>query len=635
MAVLDRAVPVIAALVVIYAIGYVSGALLIAPGEDRPPLGLGVVRLVSGLFLSATAFLLSLAVGIPWFVGPGVLLACALWRHRTKALIAPRAPVVSTWSQAVTAAVALILQAPVLTACWRMARGSYPPVFFNVDTPYFLEKVHELVAATTLPPSSLSVLDGKFAYHYGVNGIAALISRSSGLAPHLAVFLLVLPLLAAAIIAAAMLAADAISPAVPAILAVPLLLVSAPTLWHPFWQHVAPALQQALASASAQPLVPLGSNYELWGVAAITGQNLATQFLVLAAVGGIAAAPARGWRHPIFLIGSAVLFKAPTGVALVGGFSAMETWEAARTRRVQPLLRVAAAAGVFAVVYSTLWMLPRLPVAYRTELSPLFQLKFLEDQGRLPGFIADLAWLLLPIAVVWPVRRERSQRSVLPLLAFAIAPLVIVNVLRANDLRPGRGIDYDWLQLVLCVPILLHASVLALAGSRWGTISTARRAVFAGVVALSVIPAAVSAAQYGRVALLQPEAGHEFVDNRAIAAALEAIPVRHSIVVTNDLRYPAEGFSRDYRQMQIPALFGHQAFAVNYAYEAYDFSRDRLALQGLLQAEDWTPAIDDAARKYGWTHLLVRKDYPHPRVIPLPEVFDSPFYAVFRFGPTG
>ena len=83
--------------------------------------------------------------------------------------------------------------------------------------------------------------------------------------------------------------------------------------------------------------------------------------------------------------------------------------------------------------------------------------------------------------------------------------------------------------------------------------------------------------------------------------------------------------------MQIPALFGHQAFAVNYVYESYSFSRSRYDLQKLLQSEHWTNEIDDAARTNGWTHLLIRKDYIHPAPIPLERLFDSELYAVYRF----
>jgi hypothetical protein len=70
--------------------------------------------------------------------------------------------------------------------------------------------------------------------------------------------------------------------------------------------------------------------------------------------------------------------------------------------------------------------------------------------------------------------------------------------------------------------------------------------------------------------------------------------------VTNDLRYPAEGFSRDNRQMQIPALFGHQGFSLNYAYESCFFSRDRLAFSetGRISSSARTTATP---RRFHWS----------------------------------
>jgi hypothetical protein len=98
--------------------------------------------------------------------------------------------------------------------------------------------------------------------------------------------------------------------------------------------------------------------------------------------------------------------------------------------------------------------------------------------------------------------------------------------------------------------------------------------------------------------------------------------------VTNDLRYPAENFGREDRQMQIPALFGHQAFSANFAYEPVE---DRRQLQQLLQQSEWSDDISNAARAYHWTHLLIRKDYVHPRPIPLKQIFENDLYAVYEF----
>jgi hypothetical protein len=82
-------------------------------------------------------------------------------------------------------------------------------------------------------------------------------------------------------------------------------------------------------------------------------------------------------------------------------------------------------------------------------------------------------------------------------------------------------------------------------------------------MALVVAPVAAAAARYSFQLLRDPASGNDFVDNRSLAEALAVIPTHGTIIVTNDLRYPAGNFTRDDRQMQIPALFGHQAFAVN------------------------------------------------------------------------
>jgi hypothetical protein len=620
------------ALVTLYFIGYVAGAWLVPPVPGRPGMALAVVRLVAGLFLSTTLFMLSLAAGVPWWSGPGVVVVAALGIYRMSALAPPYAPALTSWQHGASSAIAFVLLAPVLISSVVMGRGDYPPVFFNVDTPYFLEKVHSLARTNEFPPPSLGVQGGRYVYHYGAHAAAALIARVSTLPPHQAVFLVLLPLLLAGIFAAAVLITQAAGDRLPWTIAVPLLLVSAPTLWYPFWHDILPLVQSSIATASLGPLDSLRSTYELWGVASVSGQNLASQFIVLAVVGGIVAAPVRGWRLPLFLIGSAVLFKAQTAVALLGGFTVMQGWEAVRTRSVRPLAVVIGAASVFAVVYSALWILPHLPESYRTEVHPLAHVHYLQDRGWLPGFGADVLWLLAPALIAWRGSGAR-ERSRVGWLLLSLTPLVIVNAFRGLDLRPGMGYDEDWFQIVMVVPVLAGGIAVVFANAGWPAFSPTRKAILFVVAVLTFVPPALVSLYYAQVLIEAPQSAHEFADNHALGEALRVIPVKGSLLVTNDLRYPSGGFARKNRQMQIPALFGHQAFAINYAYEVYTFSQERMALQNLLEQEQWSSAIDDAARRYGWTHFIVRKDYSHPRDIPLTRVFDGPDYEVFRFPP--
>ena len=172
-------------------------------------------RLIAGCLLTAIAFLLSLRLSLPWFSGPIGLLALAVIYHRREAFVPPDVRVTLSWDGLVAGLVSVVLLAPPVLAALRMAPGEFPPVFFNVDVPYFLEQVHALVGADRFPPDSLGVVDGRRAYHFGVPALAALIARGSGAEPHHVLFVILVPTFAAGILAAAVVLARAIGPTVP------------------------------------------------------------------------------------------------------------------------------------------------------------------------------------------------------------------------------------------------------------------------------------------------------------------------------------------------------------------------------------------------------------------------------------
>jgi hypothetical protein len=609
----------------------VTGALLL-DRDDRSPVAFAAIRLIAGLFLSTLTFFLSLLVGLPWFAGPVAALAAALLVHRRTALALPPARLQVTWQGVAAAVVIAIVLAPIVIASLRMAPGPFPPVFYHVDTSYFLEKVHALIQAGRYPPESLGVAGGLQTYHYGAQGVTALLARASGLAAHHALFVVVLPLLVLGMAAAAIAAARRLAPALPAWVSAPLLLVPVPTLWYRFGADAGPAVADAIARMDPDPVAVLASAYQMWGVTLNPGHNIAAQFIVVASIAAIAAAPVLGWRLAVFLIGTAIVFKAPTGIALCAGAAVALACSAAYARRVRPLLPGVAVAAVFALVYVAFFAAPEATArASRLEVMPLYHLRLLEQRGELAGFGLDLLWLFVPAAVL--LARPASRNEALPLLAFALTPLALVNALQLVDERPfGFGIDDNWLQVLTPVPIVVHAAWLVLAGgSPPGSAGRAARAAFFAFAGLTLFPAALVAIGYSGVLLADPADGHEYVDNRPLAAALSVIPVGGALIVTNDLRYPADSFRRDGRQMQIPALFGHRAFAVNLEYEGYPFSAERRAAQNLLRQPVWSDAIEDAARAHSWTHFVMRNDAPHPAAVPLERVFDNGTYGVYRF----
>ena len=83
--------------------------------------------------------------------------------------------------------------------------------------------------------------------------------------------------------------------------------------------------------------------------------------------------------------------------------------------------------------------------------------------------------------------------------------------------------------------------------------------------------------------------------------------------------------------MQIPALFGHQAYAANTVYEVYPDVGRRIALQKVLANPIWDPEIIKISRDQGWTHLVVHKPTPHPLQIPLRKLLENTSYVVYAF----
>jgi hypothetical protein len=616
-----------AAVAAVVAFGYLAGSLLVDGRDEDFGLAWAVIRTVAGLLLSTAGFLASLVLSLPWFAGPAALVLAALAVRRTAAFARPRVALRFGPDGVGAAALVLLIVSPILITAFYMARGSFPPVFFNVDTAYTLEKVHALIAAQAYPPESLSNVGIHRTYHYGTQAMAALVSRTSGLLPHHAMFAVVLPLLTAGVVAAAALAARWISPNVPRSVAVPLLLVSVPTLANPFWERFGRQLWEAVTTGSLWPGAIIG-DYGLWGVLSNEGPNVGADFVILASLAGIAAAPVKGWALPSFLIGVAILVKTPTGVALAAGFALAETWRMATAMELK-LSRQALLAGGTFIATAVLFFLMSFESNFQVEAYPLFHVRQMIDRGNIPGMTVDVLWLLLPAAIALSAGLRGPERRSAPLLLIGLAPLIVVNATRMDNTRPGGGgTGDDWFQMLHVVPFVLHAFVLSLGSRRWITLGPGRRAAFLIATAMIAWPVAAAAGHYSMLILRDPASGNDFVDNRILGEALSKIPTAGTVLVTNDLRYPAGHFTRDYRQMQIPALFGHQAYAVNYAHEAVE---ERRPLQELLQQPEWSDAILEAAAEHGWTHFLVRKDYPHPEPIPLEQIFENDVYAVYRF----
>ena len=181
---------------------------------------------------------------------------------------------------------------------------------------------------------------------------------------------------------------------------------------------------------------------------------------------------------------------------------------AANERRLKALLPAMAGVAVFGIVYGAFWVLP-LPADYRSRIHPLYFLSYLHDRGGLLGFALDAAWLFVPALVV-SSRLERPDSRSVSLLAFALAPFLIVNAVEAVGVLPIPNVDENWVQIMLPVPLLVRAFAVGLAGARWTRLGHRARVLFATTAALIVVPPAVVSTRYARLLQTHPEQGHEY-----------------------------------------------------------------------------------------------------------------------------
>lgn len=179
------------------------------------------------------------------------------------------------------------------------------------------------------------------------------------------------------------------------------------------------------------------------------------------------------------------------------------------------------------------------------------------------------------------------------------------------------------------MPTVFAVGTIAAAAALWPRASGRRRRAALVFVGLMVVPAIAHRIRGTALMAFDPARAHEHADNRALGDALGVVPVAGSVLATNDLRYPANGFGRDLLQFQLTSIRGHQALALP-GYERYEgWERRVLAQQALARPDAW-PAALKALAHMGATHVVIHTRAPHPEVIALPTLYDGPDYRVYR-----
>lgn len=605
-----------------------TGPFLLAFGDaERPALSEVLVCVCLGLAALSALDIGARALGLPLTptllagaVPAGAVTAIGLRRRGL-----PRGWLGGLRERGPSLALALLFAAPVLLAGARMGVGDWPPVFFNADTGLYLTHVHELLADEGYPPASLFNVGEHFRYHYGTQNTAAVLARLSGAAPHRVLFLVIGPLLVLGCAAAAWRIAErAARSGVPHALVMLIALFFVEYPLGRMAERFLRDLDEGWGAALGAAVGALGSSQIFRGGYPLLSRHQALFFTLVTVYVLFFAERRRSAWLAVFSIGLLPLFK-PAYFIGTGALAGL--WALAVAHRTRAL-------GVLAIPATALALGGALTA---TNVNPTATLVFswralAENWSKELTFgahalLAAVIATRIPRDAVAAAAGERPRWVpwAASLVTLALAAVLVTEFI---DYRQQRARHWDAAQMLYPSATFLAAAVILRLTAAWGRLDAAGRRRLASIlIGITALPLGYQLASCGFV-LLRPERWHEYADNRPIGRALREIPVAGSVIATNDLRYPANGFRRDGFQMQIPALFGHQAYACNPRYEQFPDALRRIEKQRMLNGGVWGAEHDAAAAAEGWTHVLIHKPAPAVAGIPGRVLHDGPRYRV-------
>jgi hypothetical protein len=553
--------------------------------------------------------------------------AAAATVYRRRKFLLPKLEARSKLTTGIVVVVATAFLLPCVIGGLMMSVGNYPEVFFHADTPNRLKHAYEFIEDRGMPPLSLSNLGVQSQTHFAAPAAAAAAALFTGLPAHTAFFL---TLMAAAfgIVAVVSLLAVSACHRMPFALGFSLILGAAPlTVWN-----AGKATREWFSDPQLFfnhfPDISILLGFFLFLLLLHACLDLGKlRSSALAALTTVLIAATKTGYFPI------------AGLLLLSG-TLIQLYRSRDLRWI--LLPVGVFVAGFAVTRITGGS-----VRVHLTLEPLFFFGTFADRAIKHGL--DIALFLFPaIAYVLiagkSIQISKDQGYRLLVLGLTLTGLLVfLNLFGNYTVWPDgtREPNSDILQPLKVMPKLLAVAAVLAISAFWTPASRKLNLAVGLYLSLIFVLPLAHRATHGLILLIRPASGHEYVDNHPIAEALAIIPVTGSVIVTNDLRYPADGFKRDRRQMQIPALFGHQAYAVDtisyqsYAADmiakVYPDANLRVELQKRLAGEVWEPEMVEIAKDQNWTHLLIHKLAPHPREIPLIKLFENERYAVYVF----
>ncbi|MDH4317755.1 MAG: DUF2298 domain-containing protein [Desulfobulbaceae bacterium] len=589
-------------------------------GEERPDGSLAVMLTGVGITVTGVLVVILKYMGLGFFSALFILAVTGcytFWRYKLQCL--PSLPRVSITSHTVLLTIFCVLYLlRVVIPGFLMGTGEYPALFFNVDSPYYLGQIHSLLQSDAWPPSSLSFSGGSVGYHYGAQAATAFFSRYTGWPPHTCAFLLYTPLISIGVVATVIRIGSMASSKGVGLLTILLLLYSA---FYPLTELARIISDSLNGCFEPEKLYTLLADPQVFDNGYPMLSTRSGIFLALVICYCLEQYEKSGHlRLAVLCTGMIIIFKSPYFIPVGLGFG---LWTLGKSLQLKKVNYLSAPALALAI-----------GLALREISSPAQDFNLIFSPGVLfhsmrPFVdITGSLVLVLSIPVLILICRYGGNRSFFYYyLLFLIPPYIFVNIFALT--RNGKVEVGNLLQLLSLSPLFAAACASASLRENWPTLSSLQKKAMALLTGLVVLaPFSHGVFQIYRQ-ISTPRSWHEYVDNGPLAEVLAKIKHDDVLIVTNDFHYPAQNFRRDKRQMQIPAIFGQQAYAVNFIYEHYPESLKRLEEQQLFRSATWNPKLHVLAEQKGWTHLLIRLAAPHPEQIPYPLIGQNSEYQLF------
>ncbi|MBP9213563.1 MAG: hypothetical protein KBF36_03325 [Chitinophagaceae bacterium] len=489
----------------------------------------------------------------------------------------------------------------------RMGFGDYASEFYNVDSAAYLGLLQGYLKSNTFPPINLEILGASFKYHYGVISFAAIITTLTSVKAHQAFFIVIPIFCAVTFYSIVYLIAKKILNALnfwKLILTTSIMIVlinfefntTIPLRFYNFifkigtWGKQFPMLSSFMANC-----LIVFSVYIL-----LCMKKVKDSFLLLIIIPFLAFTKLPYLPITLSIVSLYLLFYKK-----------------------------------YLYIY---WLLPLLVIL---SLSSIFFLSFGNNMSNVAnkvtntihiGFFKEYSSSILliysaflfPLMLVFFQAKKIINHQIILLVLVVFVPILMSTLLKIDN--------PDYFQFFSIVNLFLIILLIPITIS----IFHQQKLVVKGLVLFNfgfiIIVTCTSLFYYTYLLLKKRDQAHEYANNISIAEALKQIPVNNTLLVTNDLRYPANNYQRENKQFQLSAIWGHQCLASSKYFitkESEDNFIKGIKINQLLQQSNWSDSLTNLLSQKNVTHLLIHREYNHCNNIPFNKIYESNNYQVY------